>query len=179
MEDVYRPSDDSYLLVAWVERLVTGMVLDMGTGSGIQGVSAALKREVSHVMSNDVNPAALMSAEMRAAEAGVMSKMCFVLSDLFESVEGCFDWIIFNPPYLPSEGEPDERSWIGGPSGRETIIRFLSEATKHLKEGGSVLMVYSSVTGLSEKDFKGYSVEKLEEKTLFYETLFCVRLTPS
>ena len=33
--------------------------------------------------------------------------MTFVQSDLFEKVEGCFDWILFNPPYLPSEGSLD------------------------------------------------------------------------
>jgi release factor glutamine methyltransferase len=179
MEPVYKPSDDSYLLQAWVEKLVTGRVLDMGTGSGIQGVTAAKKRGVNHVTSVDVNPAALVAAERKAAEEGVLGKMAFMLSNLFQSVNECFDWIIFNPPYLPSEGEPDELSWSGGPTGREIIRRFLYEAPRHLNEGGSILMVYSSLTGLTEKDFEKYRVEILEERPLFYETLICVKLTPS
>ena len=179
MEPVYRPSDDSYLLQAWVEKLVSGRVLDMGTGSGIQGVTAAKKKEVSHVTAVDVNPAALVAAERRAAEERVLGKMDFRLSNLFELVNESFDWIIFNPPYLPSEGKHDEHSWSGGPQGGETIRSFLKEAPHHLNEGGSILMVYSSLTGLTESDFKKYRVEVLEETPLFYETLVCVKLTPS
>ncbi|MFH2112674.1 MAG: HemK2/MTQ2 family protein methyltransferase [Candidatus Bathyarchaeota archaeon] len=178
MEPVYRPSEDSYLLLRHVERLVSGDVLDMGTGSGIQAVAAALKEEVSSVTAVDINPAALIEAEKRGKMAGTLGKMRFTLSDLFSGVEGVFDWIIFNPPYLPSEGEADEASWAGGGGGGDVIRRFLAEAHSHLKPGG-VLMVYSSLTGIGEKDFEGYRVEVLEEQPLFYETLICVRLTPS
>ncbi|MBE0633024.1 methyltransferase, partial [Candidatus Bathyarchaeota archaeon] len=40
MGEVYKPGEDSYLLQRYVEKLVGGTVLDMGTGSGIQAVSA-------------------------------------------------------------------------------------------------------------------------------------------
>jgi len=40
-------------------------------------------------------------------------------------------------------------------------------------------MVYSGHSGLDEDDFRGYVVEKLDELSLFFETLFCVALTPS
>lgn len=179
MEPVYRPSDDSYLLLRHVEGLVSGDVLDMGTGSGIQAVAAASKEEVSAVTAVDINPAALIEAEKRGKMAGALGKMRFTLSDLFSGVEGVFDWIMFNPPYLPSEGEADETSWAGGGGGGDVIRRFLAEAHSHLKPGGGVLMVYSSLTGIGEKDFEGYRVEVLEERPLFYETLVCVRLTPS
>ena len=179
MEPVYKPSEDSYLLLRHVERLVSGEVLDMGTGSGVQAVAAALKEGVSTVTAADINPAALIEAERRGKAAGVLTKMRFALSDLFRGVEGCFDWIVFNPPYLPSEGEPDEASWAGGGDGGDIVRRFLVKARGHLKPGGGVLMIYSSLTGLSEKDFEGYVAEMLEELHLFYETLTCVRFTPS
>jgi release factor glutamine methyltransferase len=105
--------------------------------------------------------------------------MRLVQGDLFSCVEGPFDWIVFNPPYLPSEGEADEASWSGGERGSETVASFLEEAPRHLRPGGSVLMVYSSQTGLTERDLKGYEVELLEEQHLFFETLICARLTPS
>jgi release factor glutamine methyltransferase len=177
VEPVYQPAEDSYLLQRHVERLVRGDVLDMGAGSGIQCVAAAQKVEVDTVTAVDVNPAALIAAEKRGKAAGTLRKMRFILSDLFQSVDGVYDWIIFNPPYLPSEDAADEASWSDG--GRETISRFLAAAPSHLKAGGGILMVYSSLTGLSGKDFKGYVVEVLEEQPIFFETLFCVRLTPS
>ena len=179
MEHVYRPGEDSYLLATHVRRLVHGEVLDMGTGSGIQAVEAAAKLEVSRVVAVDVNQAALEEARRRAEIAGVVAKICFFPSDLFEDVEGVFDWIVFNPPYLPGDGDTDEASWAGGETGAETVRRFLRDARSHLKKRGSVLMIYSDYTGLTASDFNGYKVEKLDEKSLFFETLFCVALTPS
>ena len=179
MEEVYKPGEDSYLLQRWVEKLVSGNVLDMGTGSGIQGVSAALKKEVDSVLAVDINPATLIEAEKRAFSNKVQDKLVFLLSDLFESVAGVFDWILFNTPYLPSEGEVDEASWAGGATGGEIIKRFLRDAVDYLAPGGSILMIYSSYSGLVDADFVGYSYELLEEMGLFFEKIYCVRLSPS
>ncbi len=179
MEAVYRPGEDSYLLARHVRKLVHGEVLDVGTGSGIQAVEAALKPEVSRVVAVDMSPAAVEAAKRRAESGGVVEKIEFIRSDLFENVEGVFDWIVFNPPYLPSEGDADEASWAGGETGAETVRRFLRDARSHLEKSGSILMVYSDHTGLEEGDFRGYVVEKLGELALFFETLSCVALTPS
>ena len=178
MGSVYKSSDDSYLLLKHVEALVRGSVLDMGTGSGIQAVAAALKPDVEYVLAVDINPEAVEAAKERAAHAGVISKMRFLVSDLFTNVKERFDWIIFNPPYLPSEGDVEDPTWAGGESGGETIECFLEEATSHLVLGGSILMIVSSETGLNRGDY-GYVWNVLEEKTLFFETLYCVCLTPS
>jgi len=179
MEEVYKPGEDSYLLQRHVERLVSGRVLDMGTGSGIQAVTAALKDDVGHVLAVDINPAALIAAEKRAMTYGVSDKIGFKLSDLFASVEGVFNWILFNTPYLPSEGDADEASWAGGESGGEIIKRFIEEAQNYLTLDGSILMIYSSQSGLSSEDFSAYRFELLEEIWLFFEKIYCVRLSPS
>ena len=179
MGEVYKPSEDSYLLQKYVETLVSGIVLDMGTGSGIQAISAALKDDVSRVLAVDINPGALMDAQKKVVSSGVANKIEFELSDLFDSIEGYFDWIIFNAPYLPSEGESDEASWAGGETGKEISMRFLHEAKSYLSFGGSILFVYSSHTGLMSEDFNGYNVEVLEEIGVFFEKIYCVRLNPS
>lgn len=178
MEEVYKPGEDSYLLQRWVEKLVTGNVLDMGTGSGIQAVTAAQKKEVTHVLAVDINPAALVAVEKRAYINKVQDKIDFLHSDLFETVNGVYDWILFNTPYLPSEGAADEASWAGGETGGEVIKRFLVEAPCFLGFGGFVLMIYSSLSGLTETDFNDYRFELLEEIGLFFEKLYCVRLSP-
>jgi release factor glutamine methyltransferase len=172
MEDVYRPAEDSYLLAKYVESLVSGKILDMGTGSGVQAVTAVKKPDVDSVLAVDINPEALKEAEKHADGAGVSGKLSFLLSDLFDEVEGRYDWIIFNSPYLPSEGDADEYAWAGG---ADLIERFLTEARTHLDPGGSILLIYSS---LSEPDLSGYTVELLEEIGLFFEKLYCIRLSP-
>ena len=177
MEEVYKPGEDSYLLQRHVERLVYGNVLDMGTGSGIQAVAAAIKQEVRNVLAVDINPAALIAAEKRAMMYGVSDKLELQLSNLFESVEDVFDWILFNTPYLPSVGEADEASWAGGESGGEIIRSFLMEAKEYLAADGSILMIYSNQSGLTDDDFSEYNFEVLEEMGLFFEKIYCVRLS--
>jgi len=173
MEGVYRPAEDSYLLAKYVESLVSGTVLDMGTGSGIQAVTAAMKPAVESVLAVDINPAALKEAEKRADDRGVSKKLSFLRSDLFHEIKGRYDWIIFNAPYLPSEGDADEHAWAGGAG---LIERFLTKARDHLEPGGSILLIYSS---LSKPDLNGYKFELLEEIGLFFEKLYCVRLSPT
>ena len=179
MDQIYKPDEDSFLLFKYVERLVSGSVLDMGTGSGIQAIAAAKKREVYEVMAVDINPNAIEEALRRSEQEGVSGKIEFKVSNLFDGL-GCrkFDWIIFNPPYLPSEGAADETSWVGGEYGYELLLRFLDEAFKHLNLDGGILLVYSSLSGMDlAKIGKGYKVVVLEEKPLFFESLYCVMLT--
>jgi release factor glutamine methyltransferase len=178
MEPVYLPSEDSYLLSKCVERLVKGIVLDMGTGSGIQAVTAAMQPEVSHVLAVDINPLAIEAAKWRAWDAGVIDKMEFVVSDLFDDVEEVFDWIVFNPPYLPSEGGLQDRTWDGGQGGADVIVRFLDDAMTHLRPGGSILLIVSSETGIELEKY-GYKWEVEEEAPLFFETLYCLKLSSS
>jgi release factor glutamine methyltransferase len=174
---VYIPAEDSYLLMRQIQLLAYGMVLDMGTGSGILAVTAAEKTGVSCVMAVDIDINAIKAAKQLASERGVENKIVFVLSDLFNNVEGHFDFIVFNPPYLPSEGEICDPTWVGGETGKETIERFLKEAEGHLVEGGSILLLYSSESNLDLCKY-GYQWKILEEVSIFFETLYCAQLKP-
>jgi methylase of polypeptide subunit release factors len=82
VEPVYTPREDSYLLAEAVNGLVEGIVLDMGTGSGIQAITAALKPQVTEVVAVDINPLALELAERNALKSGVREKIRLVKSSL-------------------------------------------------------------------------------------------------
>jgi len=180
MTGVYRPAEDSELLLRHARPRFRGSVLDMGTGSGFLAVEAASDPRVDRVVAVDIDPNALDSARSRAGAAEVAVEIEFVLGDLFEGLEGeRFDLIMFNPPYLPSEGGADEPSWAGGASGNEVMLRFLDEAGEHLNPDGDVLMIYSSESGFALADVdEKYSATILEELPLFFERLYCVLLRP-
>ena len=178
MSAVYQPGEDSRLLLKNAEPRMRGAVLDIGTGSGLLAVEAAQNPDVTRVVAVDINSEAVKATMKRADDGGVVVDVRH--GDLFEPVKGeLFDLILFNSPYLPSEGEADEPSWAGGQRGDEVITRFLDEAYHHLNPGGIVLMIYSTHSNLElEKWDTIYCIEVLEELAIFYERLFCVLLRP-
>ncbi|MBC8224482.1 methyltransferase [Candidatus Bathyarchaeota archaeon] len=181
MAEVYKPAEDTLLLLRHAERLVEGDVLEMGTGSGYIAIELSRLPRVRSVVGVDIDPKAVGMARNNALEAGVSDEVGFLESDLFQNLgDSRFNWILFNPPYLPSEGAIDELSWAGGGTGGELLMRFLSEAPPHLSPGGCILAVVSSQTNFDfEKAEQQYKTEVLEEVSLFFETLLCVVFVPS
>lgn len=181
MAEVYKPAEDTFLLLKHAERLVEGDVLEMGTGSGYIAIELSRMPRVRRIIGVDIDPKAVEAAQNNALEAGVSSTVRFLESDLFQNLgDSRFNWVLFNPPYLPSEGAIDELSWAGGEQGGELLMRFLSDAPPHLSPGGRILAIVSSQTNFDfEKAGHQYNIEVLEEVSLFLETLSCVLFVPS
>ena len=146
----------------------------MGTGSGIQAVTAAEKVEVTEVTAVDINPNALEAAKRMANKNGVSYKIRFKESNLFNSIEDKYDWIIFNAPYLPTEDNIIDVALDGGANGNEVVSCFLEDAKQHLIKNGQILLVYSSLSSL-QGDY-GYTWEILGKVDLFFEVIYCALL---
>ena len=164
---VYEPREDSFMLKKWVKELVKGKVLEIGCGSGVL-MEAALKK-TKNVQGVDVDKEAVKFCKKK----GLNVKE----SDLFSNVKGRFDFIIFNPPYLPKgEGEEDYRDLIGGDKGYEVIERFFKEVKDYLEKEGKVLILFSSLTNKEKVDSiiekNGFKFKLLEEESLFFEMLY-------
>jgi release factor glutamine methyltransferase len=125
-------------------------VLELGTGSGAVGVAAAQSgaRSVTVV---DVSRRALVTATINARLNGV--RVTPRRGDLFAPVAGRqFDLVVSNPPYLPSDDIPRHgasRAWEGGADGRALLERICADVAEHLRPGGTVLLVHSSVNDVS------------------------------
>lgn len=174
--EVYSPAEDSFLLARAIERenLQGRAVLEIGCGSGFLTEIAA--RAGANVTAVDINPMAVEATKKVLSEKKLAASV--FLSDLFDSVDGKFDLIVFNPPYLPeSEDEPvgsDER-YSGGRTGRDVIARFIEKIKSHLKSDGKVLLLVSSLTGeqevLSLFEKNGFSARAVERKKIEWEEL--------
>ncbi|MFQ6051356.1 MAG: HemK2/MTQ2 family protein methyltransferase [Candidatus Hydrothermarchaeota archaeon] len=169
-DDVYMPQEDSLMIVDSLEKLEISpktKILEIGTGCGIISVFAS--RFSEKIIATDINPRAIYCAKINAK-----NKVKFLVGDLFDPIKGKFDLIIFNPPYLPS-GTCDHVSWTGGNKGREMIDRFIMESPEHLKKGGKILFVHSSLNKF-DATFRmlkenGFEWEILNEKGFFFEKL--------
>jgi len=175
--EVYNPSDDSYLLLKVVDVSQEERFLEMGPGTGLLSIHAAKLGAI--VTAADVNPHAVECTKRNAAKNSV--RIDAFKSDLFEKVQGNYDVIVFNPPYLPGAATSTswiERAWSGGDEGSETAIRFLNDAWKHLSPGGKIFMILSSVGGLMsvlKSARERYDSEMLEEQHMFFESIYAYR----
>ncbi|MEA2161665.1 MAG: release factor glutamine methyltransferase, partial [Solirubrobacteraceae bacterium] len=126
------------------------IALDLCTGSGVLAVAAA-RHGCRQVIAVDVSRKAVLAARCNARLNGVRVRS--VRGDLFAPVRGRrFDLIVSNPPYVPSPaGELPRRglarAWEAGTDGRVFLDRICSEASAHLRPGGVMLLVHSSVCG--------------------------------
>ena len=163
---LYKPAEDSFLLQEQVRKYAKGKVLDLGTGTGIQALTALEKTK--DVLAADINPEAVKHCK----KLGIKT----VQSNLFSSIKGKFDLIIFNPPYLPDDNLnlKDDINYIGGKKGSETMEKFLSQAKKHLNKNGKILVVFSSLTPDITKIIKKHKFrfKKLKEQKFFFEKLY-------
>src|SRR5436190_16106381 len=74
-------------------------ILDVGTGSGVIALSLAAKFPEAQVTATDLSDDALSLARENARRLG-LENVVFVKADLLEQVDGVFDLIVANPPYV-------------------------------------------------------------------------------
>ena len=173
---VYEPAKDTFLLA---ENLAVGegdTALDVGTGTGL--IALLMARKARFVLGVDINPLAVELARENARLNGIRN-VEFRLSDLFERVDGKFDVITFNAPYLPGEPEePIDLALVGGKTGREVLDRFIKEVPDYLKPGGTVQIVQSSITGIEETlkrlEKVGLTARVAAKRHVFFEDIVLI-----
>jgi release factor glutamine methyltransferase len=126
-------------------------IADIGTGSGILAVTLASELPASTVVATDLSGAALDVARENARRFGVDARIAFVETSYLEGVEGRFDLIVANPPYVKDgdqralsrdvRHEPDV-ALFGGPDGLRDVGGVLDAAVQMLKPGGWFVMEF-------------------------------------
>jgi len=176
--ELYEPAEDSFLLQKYIKKYAKGIVLDIGTGSGIQAEEAASSKKVVKVFGVDINEEAIKYCIIHQKN----KKIIFAMSDLFrlfkkdKRYQGTkFDTIIFNPPYLPTD-KPKDIALDGGKEGYNLICKFLHECKRFLKPNGKILILFSSLTGKETLDNflikNNWNYKELGKKQIFFETLY-------
>jgi release factor glutamine methyltransferase len=178
---VYPPSEDSYLLAKHAPKL-KGRILDMCTGSGIAALTNAKENPDNEVVGADINPDAVECAKQNANTNNIENAR-FIQSDRFKNIEGKFDGILCNPPYLP-DIDLDleaETALSGGKTGREFTDRFLDEVGNYLKPNGEFLLIQSSINDkektIQKLEKKGFKAEVIDQESFFFEKIFLLRIS--
>jgi len=202
MPEIYEPAEDSYLLEKVLENQIPNLIkknpdlkfLEIGCGSGIlldSALNLGIKRK--NILGADINLDAVKHCKNMRFQAEAVKEIAqpqregrlsegnrgcprgfnCIKSDLFENIDGKFDIIVFNPPYLPEDKREDEDSKLattGGKKGSEIINRFLKQAKTHLKKQGRIFLLASSLTkGIN---LKPYKKKLLRKKKIFFEEIY-------
>jgi release factor glutamine methyltransferase len=120
-------------------------VLDLGTGSGCIAITLALARSDAEIVATDVSAGALAVARANAQALG--ASLRWVASDWYAALDGSFDLIVSNPPYIAA-GDPHLAALAGEPidaltdhaDGLDCLRRIVAGAPAHLRPGGWLLV---------------------------------------
>lgn len=131
-----------------IKRETAPLVADIGTGSGCLVISLLTERHDARGFAVDTSADALRVAERNAGRLGVLERITFIQSDLFDQMESGkqFSLIVSNPPYVPAgdwqdlprevrDHEP-RAALISGADGLDCIRRLLSDAPRFLRPEG-------------------------------------------
>ena len=137
--------DHLQLFDGWMKHYVGSkeQAVDVGVGSGVLSFMM-LKHGFETVVGTDTNPNAIIGAREDAQRMGISEKLGLVNGDLLEGFEGKADLIIFNPPWLPAQGDIsglDRAIYYD-----ETLFpRFFEQAFRCLEPEGRLVILFSNL----------------------------------
>jgi release factor glutamine methyltransferase len=132
--DVYKPLENEYACADYCRE--GDRMLDLGCGSGVGAVFCAPK--VRELLAVDINSSAVKNTEENCRLNG-LNNVAVKQSDMFSGVEGRFDLILANPPYIEAEFENEDKQFA-------TSVRYLptlfAQVGQHLAEDGRLLIQF-------------------------------------
>jgi ribosomal protein L3 glutamine methyltransferase len=149
----------------------TARVLDLCTGNGSLAVIAALAFPDVTVDAADISDDALDIARINVAKHKLATRVRLLKSDLFDQLDGVYDLIICNPPYvnaqsmaaLPAEYQHEPAlALAGGDDGMDLVRKIIAGAPKHLSASGVLLLEIGNERRHFEHAFRRMEVAWLE-----------------
>ena len=150
-------------------------ILDVGTGSGVIAFSLAAEFPEMEIVATDISQDALALARENAERLSLADRVRFVRTHLLENVEGVFDLIVANLPYISTEQRQNlsrevlhdpEVALFAGVRGDELIWELIARAPSRLRPGGILALEIGAgqsealMLALAEKNYRDIWTEK-------------------
>lgn len=164
---------DTYRFIALVRSELpptATRLVDMGAGCGAGGICAAAQLAGTAIVLVDSNAEALRLARINAAAAGVAVET--ILADKLAAVDGVFDLVIANPPFLVDEARRSYRHG-GGMLGAEAGFDWAMEAAGRLAPGGRMILYSGSAISGGRDTLRDRLADSLRRRdfTLRYDEI--------
>ncbi len=146
-------------------------ILDLCTGGGCIGISCALALPEAYVVCADLSKEALALAKKNIEKHAVQDRVQIIESDLFERIDGQFDLIISNPPYVDEDdiaSMPDEfhaepmMGLAAGKDGLDLVRVMMRDAPNHLTEQGWMVVEVGNSQPAMQANFPNAGLTWLE-----------------
>ena len=144
-------------------------IVDVGTGSGVIALSLAAEFPEARILAVDISDDALALAQENAITLDLGSRVQFLKSRLLETIEGTFDLIVANLPYISSQDRhtlsrevlrDPEVALFAGARGDELVRELIDQAPTRLRPGGMLALEIGLGQGqallsvLTEKNYR-------------------------
>ena len=152
------PRRDTETLVEVARAAGGTRIADVATGSGAVALALAKELPEAKIVATDVSADALAVARQNVARHGLADRVELRVGDLCEPLDGAFDLIVSNPPYvatgqiatLSAEVRREPRAALdGGPDGLDVLRRLVPAALPHLAAGGTLAVEHGYEQGAS------------------------------
>ena len=162
-------------------------VLDLCTGNGSLAVLAAMVYPDVTVDAADISPQALEVARINVDKHGLSDRIRLIESDALQSVQGPYDLILCNPPYvnaqsmaqLPAEYQAEpELALAGGADGMDFIRALLRDAPQHMTEQAVLVLEIGNERAHFEAAFPRLEVVWLETSAGEDQVLLVTQRSP-
>lgn len=146
---------DTYRFAQSIERQIDAArqpirrAVDIGCGSGAGALVIARACPEAEVLAVDINPKALAFTQVNAQLAG-LARVHALHSNILSGVDGSFDLIVANPPYMKDSKQRAYRHG-GDALGADLSVRIVRESIDRLSDGG-VLVLYTGVAIVDGRD---------------------------
>lgn len=141
--------------------------VDIGCGAGAGAIAVAKRLRDAQVLGVDINPAALRATELNARLVGV-DNVSARASNMLHDVEGEFDLIVSNPPFMIDAARRSYRDG-GGPLGAELPLACVDAAIDRLAVGGTLVLFTGAVIVDGENQFHNEAARRLDRAGLAWK----------
>ncbi len=169
------PRPETEELVELVESKIENRelrIVDVGTGSGVIALTLAVKFPEAEILAVDISDDALALAQENAARLRLVDRVRFLKSNLLENVEGTFDLVVANLPYISTQDHDTlSREVLHDPAvalfasarGDELVRELIAQAPSQLRPGGMLALEIgigqseALLSALAEKNYRDIS----------------------
>ncbi|MDH5411211.1 MAG: methyltransferase [Alphaproteobacteria bacterium] len=147
-EGGYRVAVDPVLLAASVPLASTGRLLDIGTGAGAAALCFAHRAPGSRVTGLELQPGMAALARRNVELNDMQDRISILEGDLLRppgELQGGFDHVIANPPYLPAERAdppPDASKAAANVEGEAVLADWIDFAIRMVKPKGAITFIH-------------------------------------